>query len=442
MSSVAQTLFIWMDLALKGVAMMRVKAHQRRVCKAVKSKDADLSFCYEKLQKVSRSFAGVIMALNDQVRDAICIFYLVLRGLDTIEDDMSVPLDVKVPELLAFYEKLDQPGWKIDGIGEADERELLENFDAVIRSYAKLPAHLQEPIADICRKMGEGMAKSVQREASEVVQTIEEYEMYCHYVAGLVGHGLSRIFAASGLENPSIGTELDVANSMGLFLQKVNIIRDYLEDIVEEPPRMFWPKEIWGKFSDDFHAFKKPEHREQAVKCLNAMVNDALKHIPDCMTYMSKLKDPSVFQFCAIPQVMAIATLAKLYNNEQVFMGVVKISKGLACQLMMDCGNMCSLLKQFHRFMTDLLTSAQQVEPDAKIITKLQELLECNAALQKSEKEKLNALRASNSSLSFFLLTYCAGIVASAIQGLKASIFPAVEIPAAKPVVAEAAACQ
>ena len=59
-----------------------------------------------------------------------------------------------------------------------------------------------------------------------------------------------------------------------------------------------------------------------------------------------------------------------------------------------------------------------------------------------SEKEKLNALRASNSSLSFFLLTYCAGIVASAIQGLKASIFPAVEIPAAKPVVAEAAACQ
>lgn len=45
-----------------------------------------------------------------QVRDAICIFYLVLRGLDTIEDDMSVPLDVKVPELLAFFERLDQPG--------------------------------------------------------------------------------------------------------------------------------------------------------------------------------------------------------------------------------------------------------------------------------------------------------------------------------------------
>ena len=50
------------------------------------------------------------MALDDQVRDAICIFYLVLRGLDTIEDDMSVPLDDKLPELAAFYEKLEQPG--------------------------------------------------------------------------------------------------------------------------------------------------------------------------------------------------------------------------------------------------------------------------------------------------------------------------------------------
>ena len=32
--------------------------------------------------------------------------------------------------------------------------------------------------------------------------------------------------------------------------QKTNIIRDYLEDILEEPaPRMFWPKDIWSKYA-------------------------------------------------------------------------------------------------------------------------------------------------------------------------------------------------
>lgn len=403
--------------------MIRAKIHQTRVCGKIPTKDAELSFCYQNLKEVSRSFAGVIMALNGQVRDAVCIFYLVLRGLDTVEDDMAVPLDIKVPILLAFFKKLDEPGWNVKGIGAAAERELLEKFDLVITAFGRLEPHLQEPIRDICRRMGAGMAESVQRNIA--VQTVEEYETYCHYVAGLVGHGLTRIFAASGLESPTLTDRLDVANSMGLFLQKVNIIRDYLEDIVEEPPRMFWPKEIWGNYTDDFHSFKSPENREQAVKCLNAMVMDTLKHIPDCMAYMKSLSDPSVFQFCGIPQVMAVATLAEVYNNPKVFTGVVKISKGVACQLMMDCGNMVALLQHFRRFLIKILTTAQQVEPNGMLVTKLEEALEANAVLLKAEQL---AISKSSHSLSYMLLMFCAGLVGSAIQGLKSSLYPAEDL--------------
>lgn len=33
------------------------------------------------------------------------------------------------------------------------------------------------------------------------------------------------------------------------IVQKINIIRDYLEDINEIPKcRMFWPREIWSKY--------------------------------------------------------------------------------------------------------------------------------------------------------------------------------------------------
>lgn len=54
----------------------------------------------------------------------------------------------------------------------------------------------------------------------------------------------------------------DLANHMGLFLQKTNIIRDYLEDIVEEPaPRMFWPREIWGRYAGELADFKHPQNR-------------------------------------------------------------------------------------------------------------------------------------------------------------------------------------
>lgn len=38
-----------------------------------------------------RSFAVVIQQLPPELRDAICVFYLVLRALDTVEDDMALP---------------------------------------------------------------------------------------------------------------------------------------------------------------------------------------------------------------------------------------------------------------------------------------------------------------------------------------------------------------
>ena len=44
-----------------------------------------------------------------------------------------------------------------------------------------------------------------------------------------------QLFASSQLESEDFSKMEDLANHMGLFLQKTNIIRDYLEDINEEP---------------------------------------------------------------------------------------------------------------------------------------------------------------------------------------------------------------
>ena len=60
-----------------------------------------------------------------------------------------------------------------------------------------------------------------------------------------MGIGLSRLFSASQLEDEIVGKDTALANSMGLFLQKTNIIRDYLEDI--EQGREFWPKGVNGR---------------------------------------------------------------------------------------------------------------------------------------------------------------------------------------------------
>jgi farnesyl-diphosphate farnesyltransferase len=55
---------------------------------------------------VRSSFAVVIQELPNPLRDAICVFYLVLRALDTVEDDMAIPVKTKLPDLYAFHEKI------------------------------------------------------------------------------------------------------------------------------------------------------------------------------------------------------------------------------------------------------------------------------------------------------------------------------------------------
>lgn len=335
-------------------AMARVKWQMRQTARSFVTYDEDLRFCYDILQSVSRSFALVIVQLSEELRDAVCVFYLVLRALDTIEDDMSLDVEYKHEQLPHFYKRLRDVTWRVEGIGAGRERELLENFPRVTRAYSRLDKEFQDVIADICSKMGTGMSDFLARP----VVTCDDYDLYCHYVAGLVGHGLTRLFVASGLEDPQLAAEdLARANHMGLFLQKTNIIRDYYEDINETPPRVFWPREIWGRYADDLSAFKEAKNEAKALECLNAMVADALVHVPHVVEYISSLRNPSVFAFCAIPQVMAMATLSLVINNKDVFHTKVKVNRGATARIFYYSTDMEAALQMMKTYAGNFISS-------------------------------------------------------------------------------------
>ncbi|KAJ8767174.1 hypothetical protein K2173_013571 [Erythroxylum novogranatense] len=331
-------------------------------------------FCYTMLHKVSRSFALVIQQLGTELRDAVCIFYLVLRALDTVEDDTSIPTDIKVPILISFHRHLYDREWHFS-CGTKDYKVLMDQFHHVQTAFAELGKGFQEAIEEITKRMGAGMAKFICKE----VETVDDYDEYCHYVAGLVGLGLSKLFHASQLEDllPDY-----LSNSMGLFLQKTNIIRDYLEDINEIPKcRMFWPREIWGKYVNKLEELKYEENSVKAVQCLNDMVTNSLIHVEDCLKYMSALRDPAIFRFCAIPQIMAIGTLAMCYNNIEVFRGVVKMRRGLTAKVIDRTRTMSDVYGAFFDFSCMLQSKVDKNDPNA---TKTLNRLE---AIQKTCRE-------------------------------------------------------
>lgn len=164
------------------------------------------------------------------------------------------------------------------------------------------------------------------------VNSINDYDLYCHYVAGLVGEGLSGLFSASGKERSFIKDQLTLSNHMGLLLQKTNITRDFREDVDEG--RGFWPRAIWGKYGfDKMGDLRDPLREKEALWALSEMTLDALRHAPASLDYLSLLKCQSVFNFVAIPAVMAIATLERCYMNPDVLKKNVKIRKGEALQV-------------------------------------------------------------------------------------------------------------
>ncbi|KAK4405299.1 Squalene synthase 2, partial [Sesamum angolense] len=338
--------------------MVKLKLAARRAEKQIPA-EPHWAFCYSMLHKVSRSFALVIQQLDTDLRDAVCIFYLVLRALDTVEDDTSIAMEVKVPILMAFHRHIYDREWHFS-CGTKDYKVLMDEFHHVSTAFLELGSGYQEAIEDITMRMGAGMAKFICKE----VETIDDYDEYCHYVAGLVGLGLSKLFHASGKEDLPSDT---LSNSMGLFLQKTNIIRDYLEDINEVPKsRMFWPRQIWSKYVNKLEDLKYEENSVKAVQCLNDMVTNALVHVEDCLTYMSALRDPAIFRFCAIPQIMAIGTLALCYNNIQVFRGVVKMRRGLTAQVIDRTKTMGDVYGAFYDFSRMLKSKVDDADPNAK----------------------------------------------------------------------------
>lgn len=314
----------------------------------------ELKECFRFLKLTSRSFAAVIQELHPELLVPVCLFYLILRALDTVEDDMTISLAEKEPLLRNFYNHIEDESWNYNGNGPNEkDRELLVKFEVVAKEFNKVKEEYRTIIKDITRRMGNGMADYCKdaEHNKEGIQTVKAYEVYCHYVAGLVGEGLTRLFVEAKLANPILLQRPELMESMGQFLQQTNIIRDIRED--HEDKRYFWPKEVWSKYVKTLPELFLPENKEKALQCQSEMVLIALQRADECLFYMAGVREQSVFNFVAIPQTMAIATLELCFQNYSMFERNIKITKGQACGLMMKSTQnlqlVCDLFREYAR---------------------------------------------------------------------------------------------
>lgn len=325
---------------------------------------------------------------------------------------MTIALEEKTPLLREFHKYTEKEGWSYNGCGPNEkDRELLVQFQNVTEEFRKVKPAYREIIKDTTLKMGNGMADFCHKAENniECVNTIKDYDLYCHYVAGLVGNGLTRLFVQSGLANPILLERPQLQESMGLFLQKTNIIRDIKEDVDDK--RRFWPKEIWSKYVDKFEDLCKPEYKEAALNCSSEMVLDSLHHADQCLFYLAGIKEQSVFNFAAIPQSMAIATLELVFRNPKIFEKNIKITKGEACRIMMQSTqNLKLVCEVFRDFARKIHKKNTPKDPNflkisiacgkVSVFRDIQSSVHANCANRSSNSSKQSSLRKTQSQLS------------------------------------------
>lgn len=401
---------------------IRKSLHPRNISK----ESPDLRRCYELLDITSRSFAAVIKELHPELRDTVALFYVILRGLDTIEDDTTIPIERKVPILRSFRSVLSTEDWTFTENSEKEkDRVVLLEFDVVLRELHKLRPEYQEVICDISEKMGNGMADYVEKSSQknyEGVKTIKDYDTYCYYVAGIVGEGLTRLAILSEFASKKLEANPQLYISMGLFLQKTNIIRDFREDL--DDGRSFWPKEVWSKYTDKLSAFTKQDKDSvtNAVHCVSDLAVLSLKHVIDCLEYLDCVNEPSLFSFCAIPQVMSIATLELVFNNPRVFQENVKIRKGLAAKLILNAQSMNNVLDTFLEYTRKIHLRNKPSDPNFLAIEvecgRIEQYIDkvsstSTGALQKAHNKELAKRSPGQDQLEFRIFLAGAGILAT-----------------------------
>ncbi|KAL4929721.1 isoprenoid synthase domain-containing protein [Aspergillus undulatus] len=184
--------------------------------------------CFHFLDQTGRSYSAVIKQLHRELLLSVAIFYLILRGLDTMEDDPSLEQQTKVSLLRDFKDTIEINDWTFHGNRpEEKDRDLVVHFHNVLAEYRDLKPAYQAIIREIADKMGNGMADYAFKPA---IKTVSEYDDYCFYVAGLVGEGLTRLFVESGLIDSVLLQHSNLHRSMGLLLQKTYLNRDVHED--------------------------------------------------------------------------------------------------------------------------------------------------------------------------------------------------------------------
>ena len=300
---------------------------------------SDIDFQNKILAEVSRTFALTIPKLPDNLVVAVSNAYLLCRIADTIEDDPD----------LSFSEKKRYSDWFAQILRERSsatefsaelltklgpetsqaERSLIKETSKVLRVTHSLSIAQREAMLECVDTMTEGMVLYQNKETLNGLENQSAMDLYCYYVAGIVGVMLTKIFLDYGTDWDSTKkvTMEKLSVSFGQGLQMTNILKDIWTD--RERGACWVPRDLFEK--ENIALAKIKDGRALGFqRCLETLIGTSLAHLGNALDYTLCIpkRESGIRLFCLWALFMAVLTLKKIHKDPRYLEGeTVKISR-------------------------------------------------------------------------------------------------------------------
>lgn len=184
------------------------------------------------LERVSRSFAFCIAELEDDLRPKVALAYLLFRVLDTIEDSKWPNPESQKKAFEEFLRLIKDPTISFEELKKLillsehkeEENLLIKDSAKLFEAYTKLNQSERQPLQAALQTMTEGMMYFA-LEKKHQIKDIKSLDSYCYFVAGCIGELLTA-WTFKGVDEKTYEESIH----FGLFLQKINILKDFQDD--------------------------------------------------------------------------------------------------------------------------------------------------------------------------------------------------------------------
>ena len=287
---------------------------------------SDDDFQSEMLKGVSRTFALTIPQLPAELCRVVSNAYLLCRIVDTIEDEPALSGAQKNSFCQQFLKTLNaarnaepfsrQLCASLSSQTPSAEHELIRNVPRVIRITRGFSEPQREALQQCVRTMAKGMGQFQLRGETHGLQSLEDLDQYCYYVAGVVGQMLTRLFC---LHSPGIASRHDalmaLAVSFGQGLQMTNILKDVWEDY--QHGACWLPRKIFAEEGFDLNDLAKARDRRGFERGVQRLVGIAHRHLRNAFTYSLLIpkQETGIRNFCLWAIGLAVLTLRKINHH-------------------------------------------------------------------------------------------------------------------------------